>query len=170
MIFNFHPWQLDVDVESTKQLYSEIDYSIDKTANTEFIGSLSLEQQQFFDSLGVDLTKAEIDKTIYDIPEDEEMSAKKLYKMSVDFLIKGKILGLPKYQKDLYCDEEVFGKDFPSSIKVLSSDDEDYLTPYNNGIGNGIVFKHPGLHYDNKKFKSWDCGYILGAILIMRDF
>lgn len=29
MIFNFHPWQLDVDVESTKQLYSEIDYSID---------------------------------------------------------------------------------------------------------------------------------------------
>lgn len=169
MIFNFYPWQLDVDVESTKQLYSEIDYSIDKIANTEFIDSLSLEQQQFFDSLGVDLAKAEIDKTIYDIPDDEEMLEKKLYKMSVDFLIKGKILGLPQYQKDLYSDEEVFGKDFPSSIKVLSSDDVDYMITYNNGIGNGIVFKHPGLHYDDKKFESWDCGYILGAILIMRD-
>lgn len=98
------------------------------------------------------------------------MSAAKLYKMSVHFLIKGKILGLPKYQKDLYRDKDVFGKDFPSTIKVLSSDDEDYLTPYNNGIGNGIVFKHPVLHYADKKFESWDCGYILGAILIMRDF
>lgn len=57
MIFNFHPWQLDVDVDSTKQLYSKIDHSIDKTANTEFIESLSLEQQQLFDSLGVDYPK-----------------------------------------------------------------------------------------------------------------
>ena len=27
MIFDFNPWQLDVDVELTKQLYKEVDYS-----------------------------------------------------------------------------------------------------------------------------------------------
>ncbi len=29
MIFNFYPWTLDIDVETTKQLYSENDYSTD---------------------------------------------------------------------------------------------------------------------------------------------
>lgn len=48
MLFNFNPWQLDVDVDLTKQLYKEIDYSTDKTVNTEFIEKLSSEQQLFF--------------------------------------------------------------------------------------------------------------------------
>lgn len=169
MIFDFNPWQIDVDIELTKQLYKEVDYSIDKTTNVEFIESLSSEQQQFFYSLGVDLAKVEIDKTIYEIPEDEEMSASKINRMLVNFLIKGKILALPKYQKDIYSDEEVFGKKFPESIKVLSSDDEDYFKTFDNGIGAGIVFKHPCFHYDDEKFKDWDCGYILGTILSMKN-
>lgn len=119
MIFDFNPWQIDVDIELTKQLYKEVDYSIDKTTNVEFIESLSSEQKQFFYSLGVDLAKVEIDKTIYEIPEDEEMPASKINRMLVNFLIKGKILALPKYQKNIYSDEEVFGKKFPESIKVL---------------------------------------------------
>lgn len=57
-----------------------------------------------------------------------------------NFLIRGKILALPKYQKDIYSDEEVFGKKIPESIKILS-DDEDYLKTFDNGIGAGIVFK-----------------------------
>lgn len=169
MIFDFNPWQIDVDIELTKQLYKEVDYSIDKTTNVEFIESLSSEQQQFFYSLGVDLAKVEIDKTIYEIPEDEEMPASKINRMLVNFLIKGKILALPKYQKDIYSDEEVFGKKFPESIKVLSSDDEDYFKTFDNGIGAGIVFKHPCFHYDDEKFKDWDCGYILGTILSMKN-
>lgn len=169
MIFDFNPWKLDVDVELTKQLYKEVDYSTDKTANMEFLESLSLQQQQFFDSLGVDLTKVDVDNTIYEIPEDKETSASRIYRMSVNFLIRGKILALPKYQKDIYSDEEVFGKTFPESIKVLSSNDDDYLKPFDNGIGAGIVFKHPCFHYDNENFKEWDCGYILGTILIMND-
>ena len=28
---------------------------------------------------------------------------------------------------------------------------------YDNGIGVGIVFKHPCFHYDNEIFKEWDC-------------
>lgn len=112
MIFNFNPWQLDADVDLTKQLYEEVDYSVDKTANIEFIESLSSEQQLFFNSLGIDLAKIEVDKVIYEIPKDEEIPASKIYRMSVNFLIRGKILALPKYQKDIYSDEEVFGKKF----------------------------------------------------------
>lgn len=54
----------------------------------------------------VDLTKVEVEKTIYEILEDEETSASKIYRMFVNFLIRGKIMALPKYQKDFYCDEE----------------------------------------------------------------
>ena len=169
MIFDFNPWQLDVDVLSTKELYKEADYSTDKKSNMEFIESLSLEQQRFFNSLGVDLTKVDVNKTVYEIPEDEELSASKIYRMLVNFLIKGRILALPQYQKDLYSDEEVFGENFPESIKVLSSNNEDYLKTFDNGIGAGIVFKHPCFHYNYEKFKDWDCGYILGTILIMKD-
>lgn len=169
MIFEFTPWQLDVDIEATRVFYESNDYSKDKALNEDFIESLTKEQKYFFDSLGVDLLKIEIDKVLYDIPEDGEMPALKMQKIFVNFLIKGKILALPQYQKDLYEDEEVFGKAFPDSIKVLSSDDEDYLKTYNNGIGAGIVFKHPCFHYDNEKFKEWNCGYILGSILIMQD-
>lgn len=169
MIFDFEPWQLDIDVNLTKQLYEEVDYSIDKAANIEFIESLSSKQQDFFNSLGIDLTKIEVDKYIYDIPSDEETPASTIYKMSVNFLIRGKILALPKYQKEIYSDEEVFGKSFPASIKVLSSSDDDYIKVFDNGIGAGIVFKHPCFHYDEDIFKKWDCGYILGTILIMKD-
>ncbi len=95
MFFDFDPWQLDVDVESTKQLYTENDYSADKTVNTEFMESLSSEQRALFDSLGVDLMRAEVDKVIYDIQEEGEMPALKTSKISVDFLLKGKILALP---------------------------------------------------------------------------
>ena len=41
MIFDFNPWQLDVDIDLTKQLYKEVDYSTDKTANMEFIESFT---------------------------------------------------------------------------------------------------------------------------------
>lgn len=77
MIFDFNPWQLDVDIDLTKKLYKEIDYSTDKMANIEFIEKLSLEQQHFFNSLGVDLMKIDVDKTIYEIPEDEDTSVQK---------------------------------------------------------------------------------------------
>lgn len=137
MIFDFNPWQLDVDIDLTKKLYKEVDYSTDKT--------------------------------IYEILEDEDTSVQKIYRMFINFLIRGKILALPKYQKDIYSDEEVFGKNFPESIKILSSNDEDNLKVFDNGIGACIIFKHPCFHYDDENFKEWDCGYILGTILIMKD-
>ena len=102
MLFEFMPWQLDVDIESTKLFYESNDYSKDKALNQDFIDSLTKEQKYFFDSLGVDLLKIEIDEAVYDIPEDGEMSSLKIKRLSVDFLMKGEILALPQYQKDLY--------------------------------------------------------------------
>ncbi|MFR5684201.1 MAG: hypothetical protein ACLUD1_09170 [Clostridia bacterium] len=68
MLFEFMPWQLDVDIESTKLFYESNDYSKDKALNQDFIDSLTKEQKYFFDSLGVDLLKIEIDEAVYDIP------------------------------------------------------------------------------------------------------
>lgn len=169
MIYEFLPWKLDVDAEATKLFYETNDFSKDKSVNEEFIESLTEEQKNFFNSLGVNLFKIEVDKTIYDIPEDEDTPASKIKRIVINFLIKGKILALPQYQKEIYSDEEVFGKDFPASISVLSYNDDDYLKTFDNGIGLGIVFKHPCFHYDDEKFKKWDCGYILESILIMKD-
>lgn len=169
MLFDFYPWQLDIDVDLTKQFYEKIDDLVDGTANMEFLKSLSLKQQYFFHSLGVDLTKVDVDKVVYEICADEETPASKICRISVHFFMRGKILALPKYQKDLYSKDDVFGEKFPKSVKVLPSDDKEYLKVFDNGIGAGIVFKHPCFHYDDEKFKVWDCGYILGSILIMQD-
>ena len=40
MLFEFMPWQLDVDIESTKLFYESNDYSKDKALNQDFIDSL----------------------------------------------------------------------------------------------------------------------------------
>lgn len=47
MIFKFYPWTLDIDVETTKQLYLENGYSTDLSANTKFAGLLSEKQKDF---------------------------------------------------------------------------------------------------------------------------
>ena len=51
MIFDFNPWQLDVDVDLTKQLYKEADYSTNKTSNLSFILSVPLPFRIYFYSL-----------------------------------------------------------------------------------------------------------------------
>ena len=60
---------------------------------------MSSEQQLFFNSLGIDLTKVDVDKTVYDIPEDEETPASKIYRMSVNFLMRGKNTGIAQISK-----------------------------------------------------------------------
>ena len=34
------------------------------------------------------------------------------------------------------------------------------------GLGTGIRFKHPILHYEGEQYQEWNCGYVYGAILI----
>lgn len=167
MIFNFYPWKLDVDIEATKQFYAEKEYVKGRNENTKFYQHMTKKQKYFFDSLGVDVVKMEIEEKLHDIPEEDGMSAVKLYVCTINFLICGKIVSLPDYQKHIYEDEEVFGKTFPDTINVIELPDEELTLFDVDGLE--CAFKHPCFHFDNKKFKNWDCGYILGTILIMND-
>ena len=167
MIFNFHPWTLDINVEATKQLYSENDYLTDPAANTKFAKQLSEKQKDFFTSIGIDPMKIKVDETIYDIPGDNETAGRKVYRMLIDFMICGKFLAVPRFQKEIYGSDEVFGSEFPDSLKII----EDNVFPaYDiDGLGKGAVFKHPCTRFDTETFQTWDCGYIIGTILIMSD-
>lgn len=167
MIFNFHPWTLDIDVEATKQLYLENDYSTNPTANTKFAKQLSEKQKYFFTSIGVDPMKIKVDETIYDLLDDNETDNRKKYKMLIDFMICGKFLAIPHFQKEIYGSDEVFGSEFPASLKII----EDHAFPaYDiSGLGKGAIFKHPCTRFDSETFQSWDCGYIAGTILIISD-
>lgn len=165
MIFKFYPWTPDIDVEATKQLYLENDYSTDTSANTKFVGQLSEKQKDFFKSIGVNPMKIKADETIYDIPDDNGTAGRKVYRMLADFMMCGKFLAIPQFQKDLYGSGELV-KGFPDSLEVVK---EDGLPVYDIGLGKGIVFKHPCTRFDTEAFQTWDCGYIIGTILIMSD-
>ena len=41
MIFEFSPWKIEADIEKTKSLYAENDYSIDKEWNEIFVANLN---------------------------------------------------------------------------------------------------------------------------------
>lgn len=58
------PWELELDVDATKELYERNNYATDQRANDEFISKLSAEQKDFFETLGVSLDKIKVDKNI----------------------------------------------------------------------------------------------------------
>ena len=136
------------------------DYSKRKEFNDEFIDSLNDKQLEFFSNLNIDLNKIEIDKKIYNI-DDEKGNHQRITRYLINFLIEGDFVKIPKYQKEIYSDEEL-NLNVPNSIKV--SIDTDNLATYE--IDNlHIVFKHPYFHYDDQRYKEWDCHQILGSIL-----
>ncbi len=165
MIFDFYPWTLDIDVEATKRLYLENDYSIDDVANTNFIKHLSEKQKNFFVSVGVNPMKIRVEEMVY-IPNDNETIAKN-NRTLVDFMMCGQFVAIPTFQKELY--GAVFGAELPKSLKIITTQ-EDSLPAYDiDGLGVGIVFKHPVTRFDTEIYQSWDCGYIIGSILIKTE-
>lgn len=165
MIFDFYPWTLDIDVEATKCLYLENDYSIDNVANTKFIKNLSEKQKDFFVSVGVNPAKIRVEEMVY-IPNDNETIAKN-NRTLVDFMVCGQFLAIPAFQKELY--GAVFGEELPNSLKIITTQ-EDSLPAYDvDGLGVGIVFKHPCTRFDTEDFQKWDCGYIIGSVLIKTE-
>ena len=158
MNYLFMPWELELDVDATKELYEMNNYATDQRANDEFISKLSADQKDFFESLGVSLEKIKVDKKIYDISADGEMPAVKMYSMTVDFLLCGKFLVVPSFQKELYSDEEIFAKEFPEYIKAVSYT---HLDVYKRQIrwraagiplrspSRGNIWKDGGFHWRN---------------------
>ena len=48
MVFDFYPWNLDVDVEGTRLLYRDNDYAGKRKVNERFWQAMSDGQKRFF--------------------------------------------------------------------------------------------------------------------------
>ena len=72
MVFDFYPWNLDVDVEGTRLLYRDNDYAGKRKVNERFWQAMSDGQKRFFHSLGVDFMRVEADEKLYNIPDKRE--------------------------------------------------------------------------------------------------
>ena len=118
--------------------------------------------------LGVDTMRVKADEKQWDLSADEESEYNgELYRLAVDFLMVGSFVAIPDYQKDLYGDDEMFGKSLPEALEIVQMED-DKLPTYELDNMN-IVFKHPCFHFEEPEFQKWDCGYVLGTILIFKD-
>ncbi|WP_297133334.1 toxin-antitoxin system protein [Terrisporobacter sp.] len=168
MLFNFYPWEIDIDIEATKDLYMKRNYAKDSQVNKNIFNTMSEKQKAFFASIGVDILKVKAQEKVYDIDDDDELSEGKIYSMSLDFLMCGSLLSIPDYQEKIYSDEEIFGMNLPDSLKVIKMSEEEKLPIYDID-GWGCVFKHPFFRFEEEEFRKWDCGYILGTILLIKD-
>ena len=92
---NFHPWEIDVDVDATKQFYQENDCAEDRAVNQMFYDKMSQNQKDFFVSIGVDIQKIKAKERIHDIPGEEDLSSGKVYIRTLDFLFCGRFLSIP---------------------------------------------------------------------------
>lgn len=162
MIFEFSPWKIDVDVEETKSFYQDNDYSLNKEWNGIFATNLNALQKNFFDKLGIDIMKIEVEK--HDFEENLEVP----FMLSVNFLFCGKFLAMPSEQLKLYQDEEIYGKSI--EVDSVESVPTDGLATYDElGLGTGIRLKHPVSHFEESQFEKWDCGFINGALIVGRS-
>ncbi len=159
MKLDFMPWKVDVDVEKTQQYYVDNDDCLDKKINQKFTKILTDEQKMFFKRLGVDIEKVKID---YHKLSDEEMSAlEKKEIFDVSYLVCGKLLSITSLQAEVYCDDDVFGRDILNEVDVIE------MNEFTNAIGNmQYSFKHPATAFPEKNLETWDCGFIGGKVIM----
>lgn len=165
VIFELYPWKLDIDLKSTKKLYADKDFSLDKELNQTLFDFLSPTKQEFFKTLEVDFMKIPIEKTIYEIPEEENSEEERITIFNIKFLLRGELLSITKLQKEIYGDGEVFGDQLPSSLEIVKGKDENEFLVYEVD-GMPCIFKHPCTYFEGEDFEKWDCGYVAGAILL----
>lgn len=166
MIFEFDPWKLDIDVKATEALYAQNDFATDKSVNETFVNAFTKEQKAFFRSVGVNPMRARAEEKIHDIPDEDEVQGGKIRIRTFDFLMCGKFIALPEFYRELYGDEEVFGNTLPDTLETTQTGKD--KAPFYDMGEFGIIFKHPYFR-DPQKYSQWDCGYILGSILTMKD-
>ena len=163
MIYDLYPWKIDIDRDETVKLYEEKDFSLDKEWNSRLISKLDDEALAFFDRLGVDLMKAEIEEKVMEFFEvDEE---KQILRISGEFVLRGTFKEIPSWQAEIYEDDEVLGK-MPD---IMQKTDADEMTCKAGNIQPGVVFKPPYFRVEKGSLRVWDSGYIVGSILIIEE-
>lgn len=168
MIVNFYPWEIDVDIEATKRFYEENDCSEDKVVNQWFYAAMTQKQKDFFASLGVEIDKVKAAERVHEIPDEEELPGGKIFIRTLDFLLCGDFLAIPDYQAHICGEEDLTGMKLPDALKIITMPEGEKLPTYNID-GWNCVFKHPIFHMDESKFEKWDCGFVMGSILMMGD-
>lgn len=156
MVFDFFPWKIDVDLGSTKQFYEKNYLSTDAFINEKFTKSLTQKQLDFFDNLGVDLSKVSIEyhEAVFDYKEVYE----------VKYLLCGKLKSIASFQAKVYSDDDVFGSDIFQSVEVVDTADFEL----NKIDGMNITFKQPVTGFEDERFEKWDCGYVCGMAILKR--
>lgn len=167
MIFQFSPWKLDINVSATKKMYQENNFALDREINQKFINWYPEDLKSLFESVGVDMLRVRADEKLYDNPDEDEVLGGKICVRTIDFLLCGKILGLPEFYREIYDDEELFAGKLPEILEWVKG--ENNSIPFYDAGGLGIVFKHPYFR-DPEKYSKWDCGYVMGSILAIKDF
>lgn len=165
MIFDFEPWKLDIDVDATREQYRNKECNRNINLTNKVIQLLSKDQKDFFTSLSVDISKADMKENIYDFPE--ENPPEKTLSIQIRFMMCGRFSAIPEFQNELYWegDEKIFIDRFPTDLNVVNASNGKYFATYNVDTM-AVIFKHPITSIQNEKFKKWECGYVLGEAII----
>ena len=168
MNFEFNPWKLDIDVDGTRNLYKDNDYSINKQWNKLLIDLLGDFEKDILEKAGIDLDRVPVKKIVWKLTEEDDGINQEVIKVSADFAIKGELLEIPKWQEDILGDKELLGK-VPADIKVVENEDEfEELLAYPlTNLKGGVVFKPPYSKVEDEKLHTWHSGYVVASVLII---
>ena len=121
MIMNFHPWEIDVDVDATRQFYEENDCAEGQGYQPKVFMTKCLRLRKIFlHPSGVNIQKIKAKERIHEIPGEEDLPGGKVYIRTLDFLFCGRFLSIPDYQQHIYSDEEITGLEFPDTLRVVT--------------------------------------------------
>ena len=148
MVYEFYPWKIDVNKEKTIQYYQTEDMSADRKINNLVNGKLTKRQKDFFEDIGVDISKIWIQS--------------KLDCFELRFYVVGNIIGLPDSQKEAL--ESVFHIICPNEVELYATDN--FLCDID---GMALRFKHPCSYLLDETYNKWNCGFIYGMAMIYND-
>lgn len=168
MIFEFEPWKLDIDIDATIEQYRNSECNKNINLTNKVITLLSEDQKKFFSLLGVDITKVDIKEHTYEFAE--ENPPMKTISIIIRFLMCGRFLDIPEFQSDLYWDgdEKIFSDNFPSDLNIVSASNDNHFPTYDVDTM-AVIFKHPYFSIPDENFIKWDCGYVLGDVIIKTE-
>ncbi len=148
MEYEFYPWKIDVNKAETIKYYQTEDMSVDKEINNMIYDKLSKRQKDFFENLGVDISKILIQN--------------KLACFELRFYIAGNVVGLPKSQKEGL--ESIFPIICPNDVELYATDN--FLCDIDGMV---FRFKHPCSYFGDETYNKWNCDFFYGMAMISND-